>query len=119
MREFSYLCSMAAKIEEILASLLLPADSDWQVESFEKNEANESIYVKVRFSKPEVTVAGKKFPIYDFRPERTWRHLDLWQCQTYITARIPRYRVDGKILSLDVPWADAGERLTSMLEKKR
>ena len=119
LRESSYLCSMAAKIEEILASLLLPADSDWQVESFEKNEANESIYVKVRFSKPEVTVAGKKFPIYDFRPERTWRHLDLWQCQTYITARIPRYRVDGKILSLDVPWADAGERLTSMLEKKR
>ena len=26
---------MAEKIEEILASLLLPADSDWQVESFE------------------------------------------------------------------------------------
>ena len=42
---------MAEKIEEILASLLLPADRDWQVESFEKNEANESIYVKVRFSK--------------------------------------------------------------------
>jgi len=110
---------MAANVQDILASLLLPEDSDWQVESFEKNEANESIYVKVRFSKPEVTVAGMKFPIYDFRPERTWRHLDLWQCQTYITARIPRYRVDGKIMSLEVPWADAGERMTSMLEKKR
>ena len=62
---------MAANVQDILASLLLPEDSDWQVESFEKNEANGSIYVHVRFSKPEVTVVGKRFPIYDFRPERT------------------------------------------------
>ena len=119
MRESSYFCIMAANVQDILASLLLPKDSDWQIESFVEDEAKESIYVNVRFSKPEVTVAGKKFPIYDFRPERTWRHLDLWQCKTFITARIPRYLVDGKVVSLEVPWADIGERMTSMLEKKR
>ena len=109
MRESSYFCIMAANVQDILASLLLPKDSDWQIESFVEDEAKESIYVNVRFSKPEVTVAGKKFPIYDFRPERTWRHLDLWQCKTFITARISRYLVDGKVVSLEVPCHNAKE----------
>ena len=42
-------------------------------------------------------------------PECTWRHLDLWQCKTFITARIPRYLVDGKVVSLEVPCHNAKE----------
>lgn len=110
---------MTTDIKEILSSLLLPEEGDWQVESYEKDDANESIYVHICFSKPEVTVAGKRFPVLDFRKERVWRHLDLWQYRTFIVARIPRYRVEGKVVSLEVPWADSGEHLTSMLEKKR
>ena len=110
---------MTEDIREILSSLLLPVGGDWQVESYEKDDSNECIHVYVRFCKSVVTVAGKRFPIFDFRKERVWRHLDLWQYRTFIIARIPRYRVDGKVVSLEVPWADPDEHVTSMFEKKR
>ncbi|KWW27261.1 MAG: transposase [bacterium F083] len=110
---------MTEDIREILSSLLLPEGGDWQVESYKKDDSNECIHVHVRYCKSEVTVAGKTFPIFDFRKERVWRHLDLWQYHTFIVARIPRYRVDGKVISLEVPWADPGEHVTSMFEKKR
>lgn len=105
--------------EDVLESLLLPVGSDWKIEKVIKDDSNECVYVDVKFAKDEVTVAGKQFPIFDFRHERTWRHLDLWQYKTYIRARIPRYKPEGKPISLEVPWADPMERVTSLLEKKR
>ena len=52
--------------------------------------------------------------------ERVWRHLDMWQYKTFIKARIPRCKIaDRKYASVQVPWADAGERMTDLLEKKR
>jgi hypothetical protein len=44
----------------------------------------------------------------------------MWQYKTYIKARIPRCKLpDGKYASVQVPWADAKERMTELLEKKR
>jgi len=114
-----YLCRMGKTTDEILAALLLPRGGDWVIDSVRVDDLEESIYVNVKFIRDEVTVCGKKFKIFDFRHERTWRHLDLWQYKTFVTARIPRYKVNGEVLSLEVPWADPGERLTSLLEKKR
>ena len=114
-----YLCAMTKSTDEILASLLLPQGSDWRISLISTDEMEESIHVELEYVKPDVTVAGRHFPILDFRPARQWRHLDLWQYKTYITARIPRYRVDGHVVSVPVPWADSGERLTDLLEKER
>lgn len=110
---------MEKTTSEILNAILLPQGSDWSIESVRVDESTSSIYVNVRFTSAHITVAGKSFKIFDFRHERTWRHLDLWQYKTFITARIPRYKVEDKVLSVDVPWADSGERMTSLLEKKR
>ena len=114
-----YLCGMSKSTDEILASLLLPQGSDWRISFISTDEMEESIHVELEYAKPDVTVSGRHFPILDLRPPRQWRHLDLWQYKTYITARIPRYRLDGRVVSVPVPWADVGERLTDLLEKKR
>ena len=79
---------MAKSTDEILASLLLPQGSDWKIKDVHSDDPNESIYVEVEYSKPDIVIAGQHFPIYDFRPERVWRHLDMWQYKTYIKARI-------------------------------
>lgn len=105
--------------EEVLEALLLPTGSDWKITNVKIDNSNECIYVDVKYDRDTVVVAGKEFPIFDFRHERTWRHLDLWQYKTYIRARIPRYKLEDKPISLDVPWADPLERLTKLLEKKR
>ena len=39
--------------------------------------------------------------------ERTWRHLDIWQHETYIHCRLPRLDCDeGGPPGAEVPWAD-------------
>ena len=52
----------------------------------------------------------------DYRPEREWRHLDMWQCQTFIHASIPRYKdAGGRPQSVEVPWAESRNRITDLL----
>jgi hypothetical protein len=53
------------------------------------------IRVKLNYCKQGVEIDGVRYPIYDHRKEREWRHLDLWQYKTYIVARVPRYQKDG------------------------
>ena len=76
------------------------------------------IRVKLNYCKQGVEIDGVRYPIYYHRKEREWRHLDLWQYKTYIVARVPRYQKDGKVVSVEVPWANADARLSWLLEKK-
>ena len=50
------------------------------------------------------------------REKREWRHLDMWQCQTFIHASIPRYKdAGGRPQSVEVPWAESRNRITDLL----
>lgn len=105
--------------DEILKEILLPNDDNWEITSVVCNDELEEIRVKLEYCKHGVEVDGLRYPIYDHRKEREWRHLDLWQYKTYIVARVPRYEKDGKVVSVEVPWAKADARLSWLLEKKR
>lgn len=109
---------MSKSTDEILSKLLLPDNSDWEITSIDTDDLNEEIHVILRYTKSVVTIAGREFPIYDYRHERNWRHLDLWQYKTYLTARIPRYNLFDKIVSIDVPWSCEHSRLTELMKKK-
>lgn len=105
--------------DEILKDLLLPNDSNWDITSVTCDDKTEEIRVKVSYVSKDVELDGVHYPIYDHRPEREWRHLDLWQYKTFIVASVPRYMKDGKVISVNVPWAKADARLSWLLEKKR
>lgn len=104
---------------EILEKILLPINDLWQVKDVQVKEEEKSVYVHLSYKFDFVESEGERYPIYDYRHERTWRHLDLWQYKTYLTARIPRYKIGNETRSVGVSWADTGERLTTLLEKKR
>jgi len=54
--------------------------------------------------------------VYDTQ-KRTWRHLDFFQHQAYITARVPRTHCPACGVKLvDVPWARAGSGFTLLFE---
>lgn len=107
-------------IQDILQNLLLHNDNNWEIELVSCSDADEEIYVKLHYRWKEVTVNGESYAIYDYRHERDWRHLDLWQYKTYLKASIPRY-VDskGKVVSVEVPWALPNSRMSWLMEKKR
>lgn len=58
---------------------------------------------------------GELSSIYDYSPERKWRHLDTMQYQTWFVARVPRVRnKEGKISLIRIPWADFSDRYTML-----
>lgn len=83
------------RTEDILSKLLLRNNDDWEIESVTCDDSNEEIHVYLKYRHSTVDVEGKDFPILDFRHERSWRHLDMWQYKTILDAKIPRYR-DGE-----------------------
>ncbi len=61
---------------------------------------------------------AKTLPLYDHAEERTWRHLDSCQFQTYLHARIPRVECDEHgVVQVLVPWAAPRSRFTLLFER--
>ena len=88
--------------------LLLDFGDEWVVKEVRTNlESNEvDIYVEY---------VGKE-KLYDYAPERRWRHLDTMQFKTFINCRLPRAKIDGKVKTLSPPWADKHERHSYLFE---
>jgi transposase len=105
---------------QLLEQILLPLNTAWEVSEVSTNERTEEILVSLRYKFDYVEDNGIRYPIYDRRKARRWRHLDLWQYKTYLQAQLPRYKdCSGNFKSVEVPWAEAYERMSILLEKKR
>jgi len=67
-----------------------------------------------RFSCPECGAGG--CPVHDTE-QRTWRHLDFFQHQAFLTARVPRVRCgEHGVRQVAVPWARPGSGFTLLFE---
>jgi transposase len=70
--------------------------------------------VGARFSCPECGSAS--CPVHD-TVEKEWRHLDFFQHQAFISARVPRITCAGcGVRSVTVPWARPGSNFTLLME---
>jgi transposase len=64
---------------------------------------------------PECTYAG---PCRDHAAERSWRHLDCFNFQVHLHARIPRVACSKHgVRQVLVPWADPDSRFTRRFER--
>lgn len=63
--------------DQILKKILLPDNDDWSIEEVTCDDSTEEIRVRLSYCKPDVVVDGVHYSIYDHRPEREWRHLDM------------------------------------------
>lgn len=69
-----------------------------------------------RFGCPEPGCAPMACPVHD-TVEKTWRHLDFFEHQAYLTARVPRVRcAEHGVHLVDVPWARPGSGFTLLFE---
>jgi transposase len=104
-----------------LFTLALQLTPEWKVTHCELDQQAHRLTLKLDFT------AGGKFPapgaahqllcpVHD-TVERTWRHLDFFQCQTELVARVPRVKTpEGKVVQVEVPWARPGSGFTLMFE---
>jgi transposase len=101
-------------------AMLLGLGEDWDVADVHFSLERKKIEISLVFKGktlvcPECGIEGKR---YDFVPERSWRHLDVMQFETIITAKTPRIgcKTCGvKIVA--VPWAEKSSRFTLLFEE--
>lgn len=60
----------------------------------------------------------RELPTYDHAEERSWRHLDSCQFQTFLRARPPRVDCpEHGVKQVRLPWAEPGSRFTLLFER--
>ena len=94
---------------------LLNLEDGWIVESIETDLSKAEIYIHIVCLLDEIIdVDSDEFcKVYDFAPERSWRHLDTMQYKTFIRSRLPRIKTsNGKIKTVQPNWASGYERHT-------
>jgi transposase len=107
--------------ELTLFSLALGLAKPWQVADLKFSKEEGRLDLRIDF------VKGAKFPCPSCKEtqesevhdtlDRTWRHLNFFQYETYLHARVPRIRC-GKcgVKQVDVPWARPGSGFTLLFE---
>lgn len=105
--------------ENELFGLALGLSSPWYIEKVEFNAEGKRLDLFLDFKK------GSRFacpeckelsPVHDTN-ERTWRHLDFFQHQAYLTARVPRSDCPKcGVKQVSVPWARPDSGFTLLFE---
>jgi transposase len=110
-----------ASMDELgLFTLALGLSKPWQVSDLKFSKEDGRLDLWLDFPK------GSKFPcscgktaeadVHDTL-ERTWRHLNFFQYETYLHARVPRIRCgDCGVKQVEVPWARPGSGFTLLFE---
>ena len=103
-----------------LFQLALSLTAPWQVSSSEFDLQRRRLDIRIdfprggTFSCPECGQTDLK--AYDTK-EKTWRHLNFFQHEAYLTARVPRVQCDKcGIRSVAVPWARSESGFTLLFE---
>jgi transposase len=106
---------------ESLFSMALGITPPWEVEGIEFSKEAKRLDIKVGFQRGATfacPVCGAPAPAYD-TSEKTWRHLNFFQYEAYLTARVPRVKCpnsDCGVKQVQVPWARAGSGFTLLFE---
>ncbi|GHT17706.1 hypothetical protein FACS189429_2380 [Bacteroidia bacterium] len=100
---------------------MLRLGDEWRVTKVELNEANEVLHITIdyRLNYWADKVSGGVFPLFDRRPERTWRHLDCMEYQTIVHCRLPRIKdSDGKVKTIEYDLAEERFSYTKRFENR-
>lgn len=82
-----------------------------EVEKMTSPEKITRIYLK--YQETDCIVDGKRYPIYDYAPEREWQHLAWFEYKCYLIAKLPRYKdIDGKIKTYKPNFSPPGRSYT-------
>lgn len=106
--------------EEIFG-LALGLTKPWKVVAVSFSNENKRLDINIDFDRGATfpcPVCGDLSPVHD-TVDKTWRHMNFFQHETYLTARTPRIKCpkDGCGVKLVmVPWARAGSSFTLLFE---
>lgn len=102
-----------------LFGMALGLGSGWKVVNSEMDVAGRHLRLWLDFeagSRFACPKCGEWCPVHD-TVEKKWRHLNFWEHETTLIARVPRTKCDEHgVLVAEVPWARNGSGFTLMME---
>ncbi len=110
------LCGMDSKE---LCRLGLDLPEPWYVEDVYMEKGDQDFILHVNISHRRAVkfeYEGESYSVYDHH-ERTWRHLNFFQHECYLHARVPRVKLPGgEVKLVQVPWAKPGSSFTLLFD---
>jgi transposase len=106
---------------ESLFGVALGITPPWEVEGIEFSKEKKRLDIKIGFRRGGTfpcPVCGTAAPVHD-TIEKSWRHLNFFQFEAYLTARVPRVKcldADHGVKQVLVPWARTGSGFTLLFE---
>lgn len=102
-----------------LFTVALGLQEPWQIEriEFAGTDTERILHLYLGHTKGQkFHYENKEYPVYDHQ-ERTWRHLNFFEHECYLHARVPRVKIEnGAVRMVDVPWATPGSSFTLLFE---
>jgi transposase len=108
---------------EALFAIALGITPPWEVVGVEFSQENKRLDIRIDFPRGAqfaCPVCGAAAPVHD-TTEKTWRHLNFFQYEAYLTARVPRTKCPNRdcgVKQVVVPWARAGSGFTLLFEAR-
>ena len=104
-----------------LYTQLLGITSPWKVTGVDLKVAEREVRVRVEWDSSQgrlsCPVCQEPCPGYDHREERSWRHLDSCEFETWLVCRTPRVEcAEHGVQSAEVPWSRPNSRFTLAFE---
>ena len=106
---------------EALFGMALGIVSPWEVTEVCFSQESNRLDLKIDFQRGATfscPVCGTPAPAYDTK-EKSWRHLNFFQYETYIHAWVPRVNCPNEgcgVKQIPVPWARTGSGFTLLFE---
>ena len=98
----------------------LELESPWFIKSvkFEGEGLSKILHIEVDHKKRvKFKYESKSYPVYDHQ-NRSWKHLNFFQHECLLHARVPRVKTaDGSVRLIEVPWAKPGSSFTLLFEQ--
>ena len=91
----------------------------WEVTEVQLDQPGRRLDITIDFklgSRFPCPVCGELVPVHD-TSDKQWRHLDFFQYQTFLRARLPRTKcLEHGVKTIEVPWARPGSGFTLYME---
>lgn len=106
---------------EDLFGMALGIVPPWEVTEITFSKESNRLDINIDFQRGATfacPVCGAPAPAYD-TTEKTWRHLNFFQYEAYLHARVPRLNCPNEgcgVKQVQVPWARAGSGFTLLFE---
>lgn len=104
-------------MQEAIFTAALGVESPWFVESVAFEASAKRLDIRLDFKRgSRFDVDGTPCPVHD-TVEKSWRHLNFFQHECYLHARVPRVNTeDGRVVMVMPPWAGKLSGFTLLFE---